>query len=115
LHSSRVREKRRVVILTQEFTNEGAHLSVCVAHICCRDRVAGRNLCPDHGDGTDNGPGHLDFNWFADHDQEEAFLEVAPRQKEVEEIVHSSDQLRSGKRMFAIEQADAALWVTRAR
>jgi hypothetical protein len=97
LHSSRVREKRRVVILTQEFTDESAHLSVCVAHICCRYRVAGRNLRPDRGDGTDDGPGQLDFNCSNDHDQEEALLEVAPRQKEVEEIVYSSDQLTQSK------------------
>jgi len=97
LHSSRVREKRLVVILTQEFTDESAHLSVCVAHLCCRYRVAGRNLRPDRGDGTDDGPGHLDFNCSNDHDEEEEILEVAPRQKEVEEIVYSSDQLTQSK------------------
>jgi hypothetical protein len=97
LHSSGVREKRRAVILTQEFTDEGAYLSVCVAHICCRYGFAGRNLRPDRGDRTDDGPGHLDFKFSNDHDQEEAFLKVAPCQKEVEEIVRCSDELSQSK------------------
>ena len=115
MHSSRVREKRRVVILTQEFTDESAHLSVCVAYICCRYRVADRNLRPDRGDGTDDGPGHLDFNCSDDYDEEEALLEVAPRQKEVEEIVYSSDQLTQSKGIFVTTYADAALSLTTAR
>src|SRR5204863_9266057 len=76
LHSSRVQEKRLAVILTQEFSDEGAHLSVCVAHICCRYRVAGRKLCPDYRDGTNDGPGHLDVNCTDDHDQEEEVLKI---------------------------------------
>ncbi len=49
------------------------------------------------GDGTDDGPGHLDINCSDDHDQKEAFLEISPRQKEVEEVVHCSDQLSQTK------------------
>jgi hypothetical protein len=55
--------------------------------------VARRNLCPDLGDRTDDGPGHLDINCSDDHDQEEEILKVPSRQKEVEKVVHSSDQL----------------------
>src|SRR4030088_2408407 len=43
------------------------------------------------------GPGHLDFNYSNDNDQEEAFLKVAPCQKEVEEIVRCSDELSQSK------------------
>jgi hypothetical protein len=42
-------------------------------------------------------PGHLDIDRSDDHDQKEPFLEISPRQKEVEEVVHGSDQLSQTK------------------
>jgi hypothetical protein len=53
--------------------------------------VARRNLCPDHGDRTDDGPGDLDIKCSDDHDQEEEIIEVPSYQKEIEKVVHSSD------------------------
>jgi hypothetical protein len=88
-----VREKRRVVILTQEFPHEGANLGVCVAYICCRYRVACRNLRPDYGNWADDGAGQFDIDCSDYHDQEEEILKIPPRQKEVEEVIYGPNQL----------------------
>jgi len=66
-----------VAILTQEFPHEGANLGVCVARICCRYRVAYRNLCPDYGDWADDGAGQFDID-CSDDDQEEEILKIPP-------------------------------------
>jgi hypothetical protein len=92
-----VREKRRVVILNQEFPHEGAYLGVCFAHVCCRYRIACRNLCPDHGDRTDDGTGYLDIDRSVCDNQEEEIVEIAPREKKVQEVLYGSIQLNQAQ------------------
>ena len=92
MHSQRVQEKRYVVILTQEFLHEGPCLGVCVARVRCWYFVAHSILFPNCRNRADNGPGHLDFGGSNHHPQEEAFLEIEPRKKEVKKIHYGSDQ-----------------------